>query len=96
MEKSKNNFTERVRSVVRSIPKGRTLSYGEVAAVAGSPGAARAVGSIMKHNYDKSVPCHRVIKSDGSVGEYNRGGSEMKRKLLKAEGYEYSRKERKA
>jgi methylated-DNA-[protein]-cysteine S-methyltransferase len=85
MEKSKNNFTERVRSIVRSIPKGETLSYGQVAAAAGSAGAARAVGSIMKNNYDKSIPCHRVIKADGSVGEYNRGGSETKKKLLEAE-----------
>jgi len=85
MEKSKNNFTERVRAVVRSIPKGETLSYGQVAAVAGAAGAARAVGSIMKNNYDKTVPCHRVIKADGSVGEYNRGGPEMKKKLLEAE-----------
>lgn len=81
----KNNFTKRVQDVVRSIPKGKTLSYGEVAALAGSPGAARAVGSIMKHNYDNTIPCHRVIKADGSVGEYNRGGSEKKRKLLEAE-----------
>lgn len=85
MEKLRNNFTERVQKVVKSIPKGKTLSYGQVAAAAGSPGAARAVGSIMKNNYDKSVPCHRVIKADGSIGEYNRGGQEMKRKLLEAE-----------
>tara|TARA_B100000745_G_scaffold298646_1_gene247740 strand:+ start:5303 stop:5569 length:267 start_codon:yes stop_codon:yes gene_type:complete len=85
MERSKSNFTERVRDVVRKIPKGKTLSYGQVAAVAGAPGAARAVGSIMKNNYDKTIPCHRVIKADGSVGEYNRGGSEMKKKLLEKE-----------
>lgn len=85
MEKLKNNFTQRVQKVVRSIPKGKTLSYGQVAAAAGSPGAARAVGSIMKNNYDKSIPCHRVIKADGSVGEYNRGGQEVKKKLLEDE-----------
>lgn len=85
MEKLKSNFTQRVQKVVKSIPKGKTLSYGQVAAAAGSPGAARAVGSIMKNNYDKTVPCHRVIKADGSIGEYNRGGQEMKRKLLEAE-----------
>lgn len=86
MERLKSNFTERVRSVVRSIPKGETLSYGQVAAVAGSPGAARAVGSIMKNNYDKSVPCHRVIQANGSLGGYNRGGESAKRKLLQKEG----------
>lgn len=85
MERSKNNFTKRVQDIVRSILKGKTLSYGQVAALAGSVGAARAVGSIMKNNYDKTVPCHRVIKANGSVGEYNRGGSEVKKKLLKVE-----------
>lgn len=82
----KSNFTERVRNIVRKIPKGKTMTYGQVAAVAGSAGAARAVGSIMANNYDKTVPCHRVIRSDGKIGEYNRGGTEVKRKLLKKEG----------
>lgn len=81
----RSNFSERVRSVVRSIPKGETLSYKQVAALAGSPNAARAVGTIMKNNYDNTVPCHRVIKSDGSPGGYNRGGEERKRKLLEQE-----------
>ena len=85
MEKSKSNFTKRVQDIVRKIPKGKTLSYKQVAALAGSAGAARAVGSIMKNNYDDTVPCHRVIKSDGSVGEYNRGGRKMKKKLLESE-----------
>lgn len=79
-------FESRVKKVVKSIPRGSTLSYAEVALAAGSPGAARAVGTIMKHNLDKSVPCHRVIHSDGSIGEYNRGGSAIKRQLLSSEG----------
>jgi len=85
MEKLKSNFTKRVQDIVQKIPRGKTLSYKQVASLAGSAGAARAVGSIMKNNYDSTIPCHRVIKSDGSVGEYNRGGSEMKKKLLKDE-----------
>lgn len=83
---SANNFTKRVLNTVRSIPKGETLSYKDVASVAGSPGAARAVGTIMRKNYDPTVPCHRVIASDGSLGGYNRGGTDKKRKLLKNEG----------
>lgn len=79
-------FTEKVLEVVRKIPKGKTLTYGQVAEKAGNAKAVRAVGSIMKKNYDPTVPCHRVIRSDGSVGEYNRGGSEAKRKLLESEG----------
>ena len=66
-----SQFQEKVISVVRKIPKGDTLSYNEVAIIAGSPGAARAVGTIMKNNKDKSIPCHRVIRSDGKVGGYN-------------------------
>ena len=83
---SNKSFTNRVREVVRNIPKGETLSYGQVAALAGSPNAARAVGNIMKNNYDKSVPCHRVIAADGSLGGYNRGGIKKKKALLIAEG----------
>jgi methylated-DNA-[protein]-cysteine S-methyltransferase len=80
------NFADHVRAVVRQIPKGETRTYGEVAAAAGHPGAARAVGTIMRDNYDSTVPCHRVIRSDGKIGEYNRGGPERKRELLVQEG----------
>ncbi|OGG55398.1 6-O-methylguanine DNA methyltransferase [Candidatus Kaiserbacteria bacterium RIFCSPHIGHO2_02_FULL_49_11] len=78
-------FKERVLKVVRAIPKGKTLSYGEVAVLAGSLRAYRAVGTILKGNHDPKIPCHRVIKSDGSVGNYN-GGTWRKRKLLIQEG----------
>lgn len=72
---------------MRSIPKGTVMSYKEVAYAAGKPGAARAVATTMANNYDATVPCHRVIRSDGSLGGYNRGGIEKKRSILKAEGY---------
>jgi len=78
-------FREKVLQVVKNIPKGKTLSYKEVAEKAGSPKAYRKVGSLMKANYDESIPCHRVIKSDGSLGEYNRG-TQLKYKRLKEEG----------
>ena len=77
-------FKTRVREVVRSIPVGTTLSYKEVAHLAGSPRAFRAVGTIMSQNHDPSVPCHRVICSNGSLGGYN-GGADKKRALLDAE-----------
>lgn len=82
---SVSNFRERVLSVVKKIPKGKTLSYKEVALKAGHPLAARAVGAIMRTNKDKSIPCHRVIKSDGTLGGYN-GIRGIKQKLLKSEG----------
>lgn len=80
------NFTERVLDVVKGIPKGTVLSYKQVAIRAGSPNAVRAVGTAMKNNYDPIVPCHRVIRSDGSIGMYNRG-IDKKKALLAKEGY---------
>ena len=79
-------FREHVLKIVRKIPKGKTMTYRDVATKAGSPNASRAVGSIMRANYDLTVPCHRVIKSDGTLGNYNRGGSEEKRRILIQEG----------
>ncbi len=77
-------FAQRVYAVVAAIPKGKTLSYKEVARRAGRPKAFRAVGSIMNKNRDPRVPCHRVIKSDGTVGGYAYG-SARKTALLKKE-----------
>lgn len=76
------SFTERVLEVVKNIPPGKTRSYAEVANLAGSSGAARAVGTIMSKNYREDIPCHRVIKSDGTPGAYNRGGEVAKRAIL--------------
>ena len=72
-------------SVVRRIPPGRVATYGDVAALAGRPRAARAVGNIMRTCARPDVPCHRVIAAGGRLGGY--GGNEMlKRALLAAEG----------
>jgi methylated-DNA-[protein]-cysteine S-methyltransferase len=79
-------FKEKVLAVVRKIPKGKIMMYKEVAQRAGRPKAARAVGTFMKNNFDPTVPCHRVIRSDGKIGEYNRGGPNAKIALLKKEG----------
>lgn len=78
-------FTDRVRAIVRKIPPGKTYTYKQVATAAGNPGAARAVGTIMSHNFDPAIPCHRVIRSDGKIGNYNRGGTMVKTKLLQQE-----------
>ena len=63
------------------------MSYKEVARRAGNPNAARAVGMVMAHNYDPSVPCHRVVHSDGRLGGYNRGGPQKKIELIMQERY---------
>jgi methylated-DNA-[protein]-cysteine S-methyltransferase len=79
------DFTARVLTVVRRIPYGHVATYGEVAARAGRPGAARAVGNIMRTCGRPDVPCHRVIAAGGRLGGY--GGSELlKRQLLMNEG----------
>lgn len=62
------------------------MTYKEVATKAGNPNAARAVGAVMRTNYAKDIPCHRVIASDGSMRGYNRGGISRKREILIAEG----------
>lgn len=78
-------FPQRVLAVVRRIPPGHVATYGDVAAMAGHPRAARAVGNIMRGCGRPDVPCHRVIAAGGRIGGY--GGNEMlKRALLAAEG----------
>lgn len=84
----KDSFKQRVLQVVARIPKGEVLTYKEVALKAGSPRALRAVGNILNKNYDCNIPCHRVIRSDGKIGGFNRG-EKNKLDLLKKEGYIY-------
>ncbi len=86
MPTKQNNFSENVREVVRSIKRGQTMTYEAVAIKAGNKGAARAVANCMAKNYDPTVPCHRVVRKDGTIGGYNRGGSECKKTLLRNEG----------
>jgi len=87
MTKAKpDTFSSKVYEVVRRIPRGRTMTYQEVARRAGRLGAARAVGNLMAKNYDPKIPCHRVVRADGKMGGYNRGGSARKRELLREEG----------
>ena len=79
------NFRSKVLSVVRRIPTGRVATYGDVAAAAGSPRAARAVGNIMRECRSVGVPCHRVIAAGGRLGGFG-GNTQLKRELLRAEG----------
>ena len=79
-------FTKKVYDVVSRIPKGKVLTYKEVARKAGNEKASRAVGNILHKNFDPKIPCHRVIRSDGKLGGYNKG-SKNKIKILKKEGF---------
>jgi len=80
------SFREKVFAVVIKIPKGKVLTYKQVAQKVGRPKAFRAVGNVLNSNYDRNVPCHRVIRSDGKIGGYNRGLAKKVR-ILKKEGY---------
>ncbi len=80
-----NNFKEKVLNIVRQIPRGYVLTYKEVAKLAKNPKAYRAVGNILNKNKDyKNIPCHRVVRSDGKIGGYNRG-TDKKHSLLARE-----------
>jgi O-6-methylguanine DNA methyltransferase len=81
------SFKHRVLAAVRRIPRGRVSTYGDIAALAGSPRAWRAVGTVMRECRDPATPCHRVIGSGGALGGYG-GNLQLKRELLRAEAIE--------
>lgn len=79
-------FTSRVLTALAAVPRGETVTYGELAARAGSPGAARAAGRAMAGNFwPLLLPCHRVVAAGGRLGGYG-GGEELKARLLRREG----------
>ncbi len=82
-------FQHKVLSAVYRIPRGQVRAYSQVAKAAGYSGAARAVGSVMKKNpYAPFIPCHRVVRSDGTLGNYSgKGGMAGKTKMLAKEGF---------
>ena len=81
-------FHQKVYAIVRKIPAGSTLSYGEVAAQVGSPGASRAVGQAMGRNpFPIIMPCHRVLAANGKLGGFTAsGGTDTKQRMLMIEG----------
>ena len=84
LEKKPTSFQESVWGELSKIPKGQTKSYKEIAIAIGKPNAVRAVANACAKNpYPIKVPCHRVIRSDGSLGGYSGpGGIKMKKLLL--------------
>ncbi len=79
-------FELSVVATLRRVPAGETVTYGELATLAGHPGAARAVGTLCAHNrHALVVPCHRVVAANG-IGAYGSLGVEYKRRLLRLEG----------
>ena len=83
------SFRNTVLAVVRRIPVGHVATYGDVAEAAGRPGAARAVGNIMRDCGRPDIPCHRVVAAAGKLGGFG-GNIALKRALLRAEGLQVS------
>lgn len=80
-------FRGRALRACHAIPRGQVITYAELARRAGSPGAARAAGSVMAANpLPVVIPCHRVVRSDGRLGDYSAGGPGVKRDMLRTEG----------
>lgn len=80
------SFNQRIWALCARIPEGKVATYGDLAAAAGAPAAARAVGNAMNKNpYAPRVPCHRVVGSDGSLTGFA-GGLPKKRAMLTEEG----------
>ena len=87
-------FTRRALQACGRIPRGQVMSYGGLAASLGVPGGARAVGNAMAANpFPLMIPCHRVVRSDGSIGGFG-GGVEVKKRLLRLEGIVFDSKGR--
>ncbi len=82
-------FKESVLIVLRQIPRGKVITYGEVALIAGFPGAARAVGTLLRGGmYGDDVPWQRVIGAGGRITTYRAGIGDLQRRLLELEGVE--------
>jgi O-6-methylguanine DNA methyltransferase len=88
--RSVTEFERAVLLKAREIPAGQVRTYGWIAAQIGHPAAVRAVGSALRKNpVPVLIPCHRVVRSDGALGDYALGGSQAKRAILAAEGLQF-------
>ncbi len=79
------DFQERLFNALNEVPEGQVTTYGQLAELAGSPGASRAVGSAMKKEVAEGTPCWRVVGSDGSLHESAYGDADDQRDKLKEE-----------
>jgi methylated-DNA-protein-cysteine methyltransferase-like protein len=87
--KKRNNFFDRVYEVVKKIPEGEVMTYGQIADVLGTRDARR-VGHALHANSDPNIPCHRVVNKDGRLAPgYAFGGPNEQRSKLMSEGVEF-------
>lgn len=89
MKRAQKTFKQEVCELVAQIPKGKVMTYGQIAAVCGRPRAARIVGGIA-HYGNPSLPWHRVVKKDGSLAEGYPGGTKSHKTALETEGVQIS------
>ncbi len=88
-----SNLYKQIYSIVKSIPPGRVTTYGQIAAMTGNYRRSRVVGFAMAGCRDSSVPCHRVVRSDGRLAKnFGIAGAELQRALLEAEGVKVTSK----
>jgi len=90
--KKQTKFRDKIYDLAKQIPHGKVATYGQLAELAGSPGAARAVGMCMKTNqHPEIVPCYKVVASDGSLTGYSAGeGITTKKEKLLRDGVSFS------
>lgn len=85
----KTSFSEKVYEITQKIPKGKVMTYGQIAKILGKPGAARAVGQALHKNpYAPIVPCHRVVAANGHLCGFA-SGLRAKEKILREEGVKF-------
>lgn len=93
--KAEGKFRLRVLQIIRSIPRGKVLTYGQVATLAGVPRAARIVGGILFHEgIEKKLPWQRVLNAQGGLSTYRVGSGREQKRLLEAEGITFNRRGR--
>ena len=86
-----STFKQKIYELAKQIPSGKVATYGQLAKMAGSPGASRAVGMCMSTNQTpETIPCHRVVASNGKLTGYAFGGISKKKKILEKEGVEFT------
>lgn len=87
---SSSLFRQKLETIAKDIPKGKVATYGQLAKLAGSPGASRAVGRICSKNKSpENFPCHRVVASNGKLTGYAFGGILKKKSILEKEGVKF-------
>jgi methylated-DNA-protein-cysteine methyltransferase-like protein len=87
------DFAKQVCYLVRKIPSGRVMTYGQIAKRLGKPGGARAVGNVLHRNSSSQIPCQRVVNQQGRVAfHFAQGGEEKQRELLLKEGVKFKDK----